>query len=611
MGGGDLHHSEEPELRVDIDHRPVRGEREGRVAVPLAVLVELGGRRVMELSGVLVLTALESAGNGDERSPVGHDPLPLDGEELPVHIVLGGRRVEDLRGDATAGLEDRSSRHPGLTRGRGRTGRPDGGVDGLERHVGYPEFGPSDLERDGDEALTDLGGREFQTRPTVPDDAPRGGEVVEALGVHQVLDRHRHANPAHHTVIAGQSRSSRRRQHVPVGVLLGHGKRHGLGDTARHRRDIVDGLTGDQSIAGLHGVPQTDVHRVETAGLCQQVHLTLMCETGLHHAETPHRAAREVIRTHRPPLDVGVLAAVRTLGMGHRVDQHGRGRRRVRPAIEHEAGLDLPQGSVAVGVVSHPDPRGMPVHVTDEALGPGVGGADGSPGHQSKEGYVHLEGDVLTASERTAHASEGQPDPFLLETEAGGDLTAILVEPLGSHEEFQARAVGVGHRDRGLQSEERLILHADLVGALDGDLTDEVDITPTDPLVSDHVPVRVNRLEGAVHRPLGVDQGFEYLVDHHDRLDGARAGLRVGGGHRCDGLTDEAHLLGGEDRLIPADEPESVDSRNIGRRDHGSHAWNRQGRSRVDRDDSRPRVRRAEGHRPEFTVDAPIGGELV
>ena len=224
---------------------------------------------------------------------------------------------------------------------------------------------------------------------------------------------------------------------------------------------------------------------------------------------------------------------------------------------------------------------------------------------------MHLEGDVLTASERTAHASEGQPDPFLLETEAGGDLTAILVEPLGSHEEFQARAVGVGHRDRGLQSEERLILHADLVGALDGDLTDEVDIPPTDPLVSDHVPVGVNRLEGAVHRPLGVHQGFEYLVDHHDRLDGARAGLRVGGGHRRDGLTDEAHLVGGEDRLIPTDEPERVDSRNIGRRHHGSHAWNRQGRSGVDRDDPRPRVRRAKGHRPEFTVDAPIGGELV
>ena len=44
-------------------------------------------------------TALESVDNGDERSPVGHDPLPLDREVCPVHIVLGGRRVEDLRGD--------------------------------------------------------------------------------------------------------------------------------------------------------------------------------------------------------------------------------------------------------------------------------------------------------------------------------------------------------------------------------------------------------------------------------------------------------------------------------------------------------------------------------
>ena len=51
LGGGDLHDLHQPELDVDVDHGAMGDERERRVAVALAVLVELLGRLVVVLDG--------------------------------------------------------------------------------------------------------------------------------------------------------------------------------------------------------------------------------------------------------------------------------------------------------------------------------------------------------------------------------------------------------------------------------------------------------------------------------------------------------------------------------------------------------------------------------
>ena len=53
LRGGDLDDLDEAELGVDVDDGAVGDERERRVAVALAVLVELLGRPVVVLDGLL------------------------------------------------------------------------------------------------------------------------------------------------------------------------------------------------------------------------------------------------------------------------------------------------------------------------------------------------------------------------------------------------------------------------------------------------------------------------------------------------------------------------------------------------------------------------------
>ena len=88
---------------------------------------------------------------------------------------------------------------------------------------------------------------------------------------------------------------------------------------------------------------------------------------------------------------------------------------------------------------------------------------------QGQQAGVDLEADVLPGAERAADAAEHEPHLLLRQAEAGGDLLAVLVQPLGGDVQLDAAAAVVGHRERGLEAEERLVLHADLVRALDDD----------------------------------------------------------------------------------------------------------------------------------------------
>ena len=77
---------------------------------------------------------------------------------------------------------------------------------------------------------------------------------------------------------------------------------------------------------------------------------------------------------------------------------------------------------------------------------------------------------------------------------------AVLVQPLRGDVQLDAGTAGVGHGQRGLQTEERLVLHADLVRALDHDVADQRLVAAHDPLVADHVAVGMDRRVAAVDR---------------------------------------------------------------------------------------------------------------
>ena len=405
---------------------------------------------------------------------------------------------------------DGAAAHPRLARRRRRAGRADLGVDRVEHDDVDAEHRAGDLLGDRDEALPDLRRGELQRRHAVGQLAARRRVVVEALGVHEVLDRHAVADAAPHVAdVGGQAGAAGQAHRVDVAGWSGDSPiaTSGIGSAAVSRmqratgRHALDDLPGDQAVAGLHGVAQAELDRVEPARRGEPVHLALVGEARLHDAEAAHRPARQVVGAHGDALDDGVRAPVRALGLGDAVEQHGRRRRRVGPAVEHEAGLDLDDLAVRRGVVAHPDRRRVAVDVAEEALGAAVRDAHRPAEPQREQAGVDLQADVLAGAERAADAAEHEPDALLGEAEAGGDLLAVLVQPLRGDVQLDAAAVVVGDRHRRLEAEERLVLHADLVRALDDDVAGRVGVAAADHLVAEDVAVGVDRRVAAVDRP--------------------------------------------------------------------------------------------------------------
>src|SRR5262249_48736380 len=163
----------------------------------------------------------------------------------------------------------------------------------------------------------DLGGGGLEGGDPVGEPALGRGVVVEAFGVHEVLDRHGKAHAS--TDVAGIGRqpgTSRAAHGIVVGNGRGQGQGGGLVDAGGYGGDAFHDLAGDQAVARAHGVAPADLDRVDTGGRGQLVHLALVSEARLHDAEAAHGAARRVVGAGRPPVDDGILAHVRTLGVG-------------------------------------------------------------------------------------------------------------------------------------------------------------------------------------------------------------------------------------------------------------------------------------------------------
>src|SRR3954452_2681804 len=111
----------------------------------------------------------------------------------------------------------------------------------------------------------------------------------------------------------------------------------------------------------------------------------------------------------------------------------------------------------------HPDLGRVAMHMTEEALLTAVRHPYRATGAQRQEACVHLQTDVLAGTERTADSAEGQANLVALEIETRGDLSSVLVQPLSGHEQFDSGTARVGQRQRRFETEERLVLHAQLV----------------------------------------------------------------------------------------------------------------------------------------------------
>ena len=247
------------------------------------------------------------------------------------------------------------------------------------------------------------------------------------------------------------------------------------------------------------------------------------------------------------------------------------------------------------------------MHVAEEALFSAVGKTHRPTGVQREQAGVNLQADVFAGAERTAHSPEGEPHLLWRQTEAGGDLAAVLVQPLGSDEQFDTGATRIGQCQRGLQAEERLILHSQLVRTFDHHVAHQRLIAGNDSLTADHVAVRVDRRVAAVDGSLGIEEGRQHLVVDDDRGQRSSTGLGMVGCNRSNRFTDVANDIVGEHWLVLADQAIRRPSRNVRGGDNCRHAVDLPRCRQVDAADARMSVRRPQRGTPK----EPVGGQVA
>ena len=162
--------------------------------------------------------------------------------------------------------------------------------------------------------------------------------------------------------------------------------------------------------------------------------------------------------------------------------------------------------------------------------------------------------------------------------EAGGDLVAVLVQPLGGDPQVDP-ALAVGHGQPRLGAEERLVLHADLVGALDHHVAGRRRRRRGSTTMR-RITLPSGWIGGGAGGGVGVDQRGQRLVGDLDGVQRPAGGVGVVGRHRRHRLAHEAHDVAGEHRLVGRDEPVGGGAGHVVGGDHAGHAGDGQRRAR-------------------------------
>ena len=205
--------------------------------------------------------------------------------------------------------------------------------------------------------------------------------------------------------------------------------------------------------------------------------------------------------------------------------------------------------------------------------------------------------------------AEREPHLLVRQAEAGGDLVAVLVQPLGGDVQLDAAVLG---RARPARTRARG--------------------TPGPACRSRTCPRRPRRRLGAAGRRgamhewrrtlpsgwiggssvdgrLGVEERLEHLVVDDDRGAAPGGGLGVVGGDGGDRLADVADDVAREHRLVGGDQPVGRAAGHVVGGDDRVHAGDRQRRGDVDASDAGVRVRAAQRRAPQHAVGPQVGRE--
>jgi len=160
---------------------------------------------------------------------------------------------------------------------------------------------------------------------------------------------------------------------------------------------------------------------------------------------------------------------------------------------------------------------------------------------------VDVQAHVLSRAERSTDAAEGQPHLVRRKADAFGHLVAIVVQPLGRHDQVDATVLGRCGEPR-LRSHERLVLHADGIRTFDRDRTASRRVTVADEQVPEQVAMGMQRRR--CDRRLRIDDRRHDLVVDPDGCGGPTSGVRVIRRHRGYRLAAVPHDVRSEHRLV-------------------------------------------------------------
>jgi len=219
---------------------------------------------------------------------------------------------------------------------------------------------------------------------------------------------------------------------------------------------------------------------------------------------------------------------------------------------------------------------------------------------------MRLHREILPGAECAAYARHREPNLLQRQPEDTRQLLLVDVQPLGRDVEVDA-ALAVRNREPRLGAQRRLVLHADLVLALDHHVGARGLFAVADLDVPEQVAVWMQARRARGKRLLGVDDRRQDLVlDMHLRRRAPRLLGMVRGDERHR-LSPVAHEVMGQDRLVLELETVQILPRHILVCEHSSHAGHRARGSRINRQDPRIRVRTAHGGAPKHALHLQVG----
>ena len=373
-------------------------------------------------------------------------------------------------------------------------------------------------------------------------------------------------------------------------------------------------LSGRRQVADPHDVAPAHLPAVDADLGGEQVETAFDGEARLVDAEAAHRAARRIVGVGGDRLDGDRRRPVGPAGVAGGALQHLAADRSVGAGIAENIRLHRGQAALRVAADRIGHGQRMALGMDADRLLAGERDPHRPPGQARQQRRLRLDRHVLLAAERAAVGRELDVQPLFRLAEHGGDLPAILEDPLALAVDVQA-AVGQRARQARLRLEEQMLdalrrpCAADHMGrGGQGGLDVAARVARRREQV---VMLGVDARRAGLQRFGGVEHGGQRLVFDLDQLDRLARDARGFGGDRGEHVADAARLfaLGDETGPVLVDLADPALARHVLGGGDRDDAGQRARPGDVDLDDAGARMRRQRDDAIEQAGRVDVGDE--